>query len=90
MFRKSIQPDEGLILVQPGESRTSASIHMLFMNFDIAAIWIDRHLKVVDAQLAKKWRPAYFPSAPATYILEVHPSKFLNFNVGDQLIFEDL
>jgi len=63
----------------------NASIHMLFMRFDIAAIWINSAKKVVDVQIAKRWHLAYLPARPARYILETHVSQADNFQIGDQI-----
>jgi uncharacterized membrane protein (UPF0127 family) len=89
MFEKAIQPDSGIILVEGLESRINTTIHMLFMNFDIAVIWIDTNKVVVDLQLARRWRPFYAPSAPARYILETHPDRLVDFHIGDRLEFID-
>ena len=89
MLQKSISPDKGVLLVESGESKVNASIHMLFMNFDIAAIWLSDDLQVVDTVLAKRWKLLYLPQAPASYTLETHPSRLSNFQVGDQLRFDD-
>lgn len=89
MLQKSISPKIGLLLVEAEESKVNTSIHMLFMKFDIAAIWINEELKVVDTVLAKKWKPLYIPQAPAKYILETHPSHLADFHAGDQLDFND-
>ncbi len=88
MFQKSIAPYEGLLMVQPRSDRLDAAIHMFFMNFDIAVIWADEQLRVVDAQLARRWRPAYAPARAAKYVLETHPERLSDFEVGDQLVIE--
>ncbi len=89
MMQKSILPDEGVLLVESTESKLNASIHMLFMNFDIAAIWINDDLQVVDTVLAKRWKVQYSPQSPASYILETHPARLSDFQVGDQLRLDD-
>jgi uncharacterized membrane protein (UPF0127 family) len=89
MFSKELDLDRGIILVDREESRLNSSIHMLFMNFDILVLWLDKNLVVVDKVLAKKWKPAYLPKLPAQYILELHRSKFADFLVGDQLILSN-
>lgn len=86
MFVKELDLDRGIILVDHEESRINSSIHMLFMNFDILVLWLDKNLVVVDKVLAKKWKPAYLPKLPAQYVLELHPTKFSEFSIGDQLI----
>lgn len=88
MFRRSLGKHEGLLLVQPRSDRMDASIHMMFMRFDIAVVWLDESLKVVDVRLAKQWRPAYFPAKAAKYILEAHVDRLNDFQPGDQVSLE--
>ena len=90
MFKKYLQPDEGLILVDSQESRMNAGIHMLFMNFDLAVLWLDQNWVVVDKVLARKWRPMYLPQAPAQYVAELHTDQFDNFQIGDQLALKKI
>lgn len=85
MFRKEIHPNSGLILSENSESILNTSIHMLFMNFDITAIWINKDWLVVDKHLAKKWHLAYVSHVPALHVLELHASQFENFSIGDKL-----
>ena len=87
MFSKNLDTDQGLILAEKQESRLNAAIHMLFMNFDITVLWLDKHQVVVDKVLAKKWRPIYIPQKPAQYVVELHHKQIDNFAVGDKLIF---
>jgi uncharacterized membrane protein (UPF0127 family) len=86
MLARSIAPREGLLMVQPSATRTDAAIHMLFMNFDIAVVWADDDLRVVDLCLARRWRPAYVPAAAARYVIELHPDRLGDFTPGDQLV----
>lgn len=88
MFRKAIAPNQGLLMVQPRADRLDAAIHMFFMNFDITVVWADDHLRVVDVQLARRWRPAYLPAQAARYVLETHRDRLKDFQAGDQLILE--
>lgn len=90
MMKKSLQTDEGLLLVEEKESRINASIHMYFMNFNIAVVWIDGYKKVVDVRLAKKWRSVIWPIAPAQYILELNENRLQDFQIGDHLKFEQV
>ncbi len=87
MFRSSLAADDGLLLVQSRDSRLEAAIHMLFVPFDLAVFWIDSNYRVVDRTLARGWRPAYIPAAPARYILELHPARQDDYRVGDQVHF---
>ena len=85
MFRSHLPPTEGLLLQVARDSRLDSSIHMLFVPFDLAIFWIDSDLRVVDKLIARSWRPAYFPAQPARYTLEVHPDRFDDYGVGDQV-----
>jgi hypothetical protein len=89
MFRRNLQTHEGLLLVEKRDSRVDASIHMLFMLTDLAVVWINANLTVVDVILARKWRPAYFPAQPARYTLELHPDRLADFRRGDQIQMEN-
>ena len=89
MFSRQLNIDEGIILAESRESRINTSIHMLFMYYDLAVLWLDKDLCVVDKVLAKKWFPFYFPKQPAQYVLELHPSQFSEYSIGDRLVFSD-
>jgi uncharacterized membrane protein (UPF0127 family) len=79
--------DEGLVLVGRRDSRLDSSIHMFFVSFDLAVIWINSDMQIVDKVIAKSWRPAYFSKQPAKYVLEVHSERWDEFQVGDILQF---
>jgi uncharacterized membrane protein (UPF0127 family) len=85
MFFKALAEDRGLILVEKRESRLNTCIHMLFVNYDITVLWLDSQKVVVDKVLAKKWHLFYCPRKPAKYVVELHPSKFQDYALGDQL-----
>jgi uncharacterized membrane protein (UPF0127 family) len=85
MFRSSLAPGEGLILVQGRESRLDAAIHMLFVFTDLAVIWINSENVVVDTVLARAWHPAYAPCRAAKYILEIRPDRLNEFKIGDRV-----
>jgi hypothetical protein len=84
-FRRTLPDDQGLLLVQRADSRIEAAIHMLFVYFDLAVIWINNAGQVVDVRLARRWRPAYLPKAPARYILELAASRLGDFKIGDHV-----
>lgn len=88
-FRSSLSQDAGLILVGKRDSRLDSSIHMLFVSFDLCVVWINAEMKVVDKVLAKSWRPAYFSKVPAKFVLEIHPSRWNDFEIGDAVEFKD-
>ncbi|MDD5468225.1 MAG: DUF192 domain-containing protein [Anaerolineales bacterium] len=89
MFRPPLSLQEGLLLVNRRESLLEASIHMLGVGCDLAVAWLDGNAQVVDVRLARKWRPAYFPSRPAKYVLEMHPGRLADFKAGDQLQLDE-
>jgi uncharacterized membrane protein (UPF0127 family) len=88
MFRRHLPEDEGLIFVYGRESIMDTSIHMLFMFFAIAVVWLDKNGQVVDKKLAKPWRPFYASRKPARYVVEARPSLLDRVAVGDRLSFE--
>ncbi len=88
-FRRSLMPQEGLLLVQPQENRMDASIHMLFMMINLTVVWINEKKVVVDIQKAHRWGPFYIPASPASFTLEIAETWLPFFQIGDQLDFED-
>ncbi len=88
MFERTIREHEGILLSYKKESRLDSSIHMLFMNFDLAIIWLNQEFQVVDKTLALRWRPYYAPAIPAAHVLEIHPNHLNDFSIGDQLIVD--
>jgi uncharacterized membrane protein (UPF0127 family) len=85
MFRPHLDFNEGLLLAEKRNSRLETSIHMLFVSFDLAVIWFNSDMLVVDKVLAKSWRPAYFSKAAAQYILEIHPNRLEEYQIGDKV-----
>ena len=88
-FRRTLGDGEGLLLVGGRESRADAAIHMFFVFFPIAAVWLDQSGRVVDAQLARPFRPLYVPRGPARDVLEGPPSLLRRVQIGDRLRFEE-
>ena len=88
-FRSRLAREEGLLLVGKRDSRLDSSIHMLFVSFDLSVIWINSAMQVVDKVLAKSWRPAYFSKQPARYVLEIHPERWGDFEIGDGVQFKN-
>jgi uncharacterized membrane protein (UPF0127 family) len=88
-FRPRLALDEGLLLVGTRDSRLDSSIHMLFVAFDLSVIWINSEMKVMDKVIAKSWRPAYFSKQPARYVLEIHPERWGDYEIGDTVQFKD-
>ena len=90
MFRPRLESDFGLLLVEKQDSRLNTSIHMFFVSFDLAIFWINSDMIVVDKVLAKSWKSAYFPKADAKYTLEIHPTRFTDYEIGDKVEFKDV
>lgn len=88
-FRRSLDIREGLLLVQKKESIIDSAIHMFAVRMDLAIIWINSAMDVVDVRLARPWRPIYVPHKPARYVLEISPSRLEEFQPGDRLEFSD-
>jgi uncharacterized membrane protein (UPF0127 family) len=88
-FRRNLKPGEALILVKDKDSIANTSIHMFFVFFPIAAVWINSKGKVTSAQLAKPWRPYYASPEPAAYVLETSPDFLDKVSIGDYLDFAD-
>ena len=89
MFRSRLSRDEGLVLVGKRDSRLESSIHMFFVSFDLTVLWLNTEMKVVDKVLARSWRPMYFSKQPAKYVVEIHPERWGDFDIGDEVSFRD-
>jgi len=90
MFTKRVPEQHGLLLVQSSDSQINSSIHMMFMWMDLAVIWINSKFQVVDVVLAKRWKLAYLPKQPAKYVLEMNVTNLSDFNIGDQVNFDEI
>ncbi len=89
MFAPELNTDEGIVIVEDRPSRLNTAIHMFFMRFDLAVVWLDEEGIVVDKVLAKKWAPIYIPRKAAKYVLELHPARLSDFSPGDQCSFSE-
>jgi len=89
MFRRALAPDEGLLLVGKRENRSESAIHMLFMLIDLTVVWLDAAQQVVDVKYARRWRLMYAPQSPAKYVLELPAERLDEFQIGDQLLFNE-
>ncbi len=88
-FRRSLSPDEALLLVGSTQTRLEAAIHMFFVFFPIGVVWLTQEGKVVDTLLARPFRPLYVPRAPARDVLEGPPALLEWVAAGDHLCFEE-
>lgn len=89
-FASPLDDDEGLVFVYGSESITNTSIHMFFVFFEIGVVWLDAQQTVVDAKLAKPWRPMYAPAKPAQYFIEANPILLDRVTIGDVLQFDEV
>ena len=87
MFSRELKPEKGIIIVEKNESRMNTAIHMMFMNYDITALWLDKNMVIIDKVLAKKWVPYYSSKKPAQFVVELHKSRFSEYSIGDELVF---
>ncbi len=85
MFRRPLAADEAYIFAGRRESIAGASIHMFFVFFAIAVIWLDARWQVVDKVLARPFHPLYAPRQAAQYFVEGHPSLLEQVQLGDEL-----
>jgi uncharacterized membrane protein (UPF0127 family) len=85
MFRREIGEDEAMVFCLPRSGIREASVHMLFVPFPIALLWLDEERRVVDKTLARPWRTGYRPRKAARYFVEAHPSRLDLVQGGDQL-----
>jgi uncharacterized membrane protein (UPF0127 family) len=87
MFTRRLDSRGSILMDEKQDSRLGTSIHMFFMSFDIAVIWINNQYRVVDKSIARRWSPFYMASSPARYILETHPDRIDDFSIGDEVRF---
>ena len=88
-FRRRLDDDEGLLLVGCRESRADTAIHMFFVFFSIAVVWLDESGRVVDARLARPFRPLYVPRAPARDVLEGPPALLERVQIGERIVMRN-
>jgi uncharacterized membrane protein (UPF0127 family) len=89
-WRRQLEEGEALLLVHPADSVALTAIHMFFVFFPIAAIWIESGGRVVEARVARPWRPYYAARSPARYVLEASLEILERVHVGDEVDFIDL
>lgn len=87
MFRRKLRPAEALLFEDKRESIVGTSIHMFFVFFPIAVIWLREDGTVVDSVIAYPFRPYYASSAPAKYFLEGPPFLVETISIGERLSF---
>jgi uncharacterized protein len=86
-FRSRLNPGEALVLAKNNDSISASSIHMFFVGFPIAAIWVNGEGRVTHTALAQPWRPYYASPEPARWVIEAEPALLERVTVGDILDF---
>lgn len=87
MFRRTLDPQEAFIFVYARESVAQTSIHMFFVFFPIAVLWLDSAKRVIDKVVAKPFRPFYAPRKAARYCIEGAPELVERVRIGDRVTF---
>ena len=85
MFHRPLAEDEVYLFVLARPNVVDAAIHMFFVAFPIAVVWLDTGKRVIHKVLAAPWRPYYAPPKPALYFLEGHPALLDKVSVDDVL-----
>lgn len=85
--RSAVAGDRVYLFVEQRESVVQVTIHMFFVFFSIGVLWLSADKCVVDAALARPFRPYYAPRHPAQYYIEGDPSILNRAGIGDQLAF---
>lgn len=87
MFRRRLSSDEAYLFVFGNESVVAASVHMVFVFYPIALVWLDRKRQVVDVRLAQPFHPYYAPQKGAQYLVEGAPGLLDRVRMGDRIGF---
>ena len=90
MGRRDLPRENGLLFRWSRAGRVDTAIHMLFMRFPIAVIWLDTTGRVVDLRHARPWLNFLIPRAPAQYVLELHTERLIDFSLGDQIEWHEI
>lgn len=88
MFRRTMDIESSLLLVQGKDSVLDSGIHMMFVWFDLVVVWFTNDGEVVDVRLAKAWAPAILPRKAARYVLELPANHLEDFQIGDRVRIE--
>ncbi len=87
MYRQTLAQNAGMLFVysKPGNYR----IWMKNTMIPLSVIWLDQQLRVIGKKILQPCQTANCPvfgvSAPSKFILELNPSEFNRFKVGDIL-----
>lgn len=67
-----------------------ATMHTMGMRYNIAIIWLDRKMSVVEMRIVPPWRIACVPCQAAMYVIEAAPETINRVAVGDRLVFDEV
>lgn len=87
-FRRNLPKEWGLVLVEKSDDRLATAIHMFFVFFKLAIVWINDEGVVVDVRMATPWISFLVPKQTARYVLEIVPERIAEFQIGDKVNFE--
>jgi uncharacterized membrane protein (UPF0127 family) len=89
MFRKNIPDEYALIFVLSKKSRVS--LHMLFVNFPIDAIFLDENKTVVKTSKLRSWVGTCSSGSKVKYIIETNHGNVQKYGIkaGDVFSFEN-
>jgi uncharacterized membrane protein (UPF0127 family) len=85
MFHRRLTLGQAYLFDFRRESVVAPSIHMMFVFYPISLIWLDGRRQVVDARLARPFRPWYAPRRAARYLIEGRPELLGRVHLGDEL-----
>lgn len=88
MFRRRLAADEAYVFPGSRDSIALTTIHMFFVFFPVAVLWLDHERKVVDVVLAYPFRMRYAPSEPARHFVEGLPTLLDKVRVGEVVDWE--
>jgi len=88
MFEQKRNFDYCLIFRLPFETRTGASVHMMFVFFPIDIIYLDAQKRINEIARLKPWRLNFTPRKPAKWLIELPAGKAKGLKAGWKLEWE--
>lgn len=83
MFTSTIK--ENYALIFPLGSKRRISLHMLFVPYNLGAIYLE-DTEIVHMEVMKQWTGTTMGTADT--VIEVHPTVLENLSIGDQLYLQ--
>ncbi len=85
MFEDTKKFNYALIFTSPREGKLESSLHMMFVFFPIAAIFLDSNKIVVDKAQLTPFSVNYTPKKPAKYVIELPLEEAKKIKVKDKI-----